>query len=96
MEVQSKPGPMVGGQFERMVGLVKQCLYKGTGKVKLLKQELEEVILDTEINLNNRLLMYINDHIQFPILTPNILIYGQPITVPEEQVDDDDKIIKRQ
>ena len=79
-----------------MLGLVKQCLYKASGRTKLTKQELEEVILDTEINLNNRLLMYINDHIQFPILTPNILIHGQPITVPEEQVDDDDKIIKRQ
>ena len=79
-----------------MVGLVKQCLYEPSGRAKLTKQELEEVIQDTEINLNNRLLMYINDHIQFPILTPNILIYGQPITVPEEQVDDDDKIIKRQ
>ena len=45
--------PWWGGQFERMVGLVKQCLYEATGKVKLTKQELEEVILDKEINLNN-------------------------------------------
>ena len=44
---------MVGGQFKRMVGLVKQCLYKATGRAKLTKQELEEVILDTKINLNN-------------------------------------------
>ena len=43
-----------GGQFERMVGLVKQCLYEATGKAKLTKQDLEEVILDTEINLNNQ------------------------------------------
>ena len=35
-----------------MVRLVKQCLHKTTGKAKLTtKQELEEVILDTEINL---------------------------------------------
>ena len=45
--------PWWGGQFKRMVGLVKQCLYKATGKAKLTKQELEEVILDTKINLNN-------------------------------------------
>ena len=64
-----------GGQFERMVGLVNQCFYKATGKAKLTKQELEEVILDTEINLNNRPLMYIDDDIQFPVLTPNILIH---------------------
>ena len=78
-----------------MVGLVKQCLYKTTGKANLTKQELEEVILDTEINLNNLPLMYIDDDIQFSVLTPNILIYRQPIASPEEQFDDEDKVIKK-
>ena len=78
-----------------MVGLVKQCLYKATERAKLTKQELEEIILDTEISLNNRPLMYIDDDIQFPVLTPNILIHGQPITIPEEQFGDDDKVIKK-
>ena len=64
-----------------MLGLVKQCLYKATERAKLTKQELE-VILDTEINLNNRPVMYIDDKIRFPVLTPNILIHGQPITIP--------------
>ena len=40
--------------------------------------------------------MYIDNDIQFPVLTPNILIHGQPIITPEEQFDDDDKIIKKQ
>ena len=39
--------------------------------------------------------MYIDDDIQFPVLTPNILIHRQPIIIPEEQFDDDDKIIKK-
>ena len=60
-------------QFKRMVGLVKKCLYKATGKAKLTKQDPEEAILDTETDLNNRLLMYIDDDIQFPVLTLNIL-----------------------
>ena len=38
--------PWWGGQFERMVGLVKQCLYEATGKAKLTKLELEEVVKD--------------------------------------------------
>ena len=87
--------PWWGGQFERMVGLVKQCLNKATGKAKPAKQELEEVILNTEINLNNRPLMYIDDDIQFPVLTPNILIHGQPITILEKQFDDDDEVMKK-
>ena len=40
--------------------------------------------------------MYIDDNIQFPILTPNILMHRQPIAIPEEQFNDDDKIIKNQ
>ena len=49
--------------------------------------------MDTEIN--NGPLMYIDDDIQFLVLTPNILINGQPITMPEEQFDDDSKVIKK-
>ena len=77
-----------------MLGLVKQCLYKATERAKLTKQELK-VILDTEINLNNRPVMYIDDKIRFPVLTPNILIHGQPSTIPEKQFDDDGKVIKK-
>ena len=39
--------------------------------------------------------MYIDDDIQFPVLTTNILIQGQSITIPEEQFDDHDKVIKK-
>ena len=60
-----------------------------------MKMNVEEVILDTEINLNNRPLMYIDDGIQFPVLTLNILIHGQPVTIPEEQFDNDDEEIKK-
>ena len=76
--------PWWGGQFERTLGFVKQCLYKTTGKAKLTKQELEEAIRHTEINLNNRSQMYTDDDIRFPVLTPNIVIHGQPTTITEE------------
>ena len=42
--------------------------------------------------------MYKDDDIQFPVLTPNILIHRQPIAIPEKQFDDDgddDKVIKK-
>ena len=39
--------------------------------------------------------MYIEGDIQFPVLTPNIIIHGQPTTISEEQFDDDDKVIKK-
>ena len=40
--------------------------------------------------------MYVDDSIQFSVLTPKILIHGLPITAPEDQFDDDDKVIKKQ
>ena len=55
-----------GGQFERMVGLVKQALYKSTGGANLAWSELEEVILDVEITLNNRPPTYLEDDVQLP------------------------------
>ena len=63
----------MGGQFERMVGLVKSVLYKSIGNGYLMKEELEAVLLDVEVTLNNRPLGYQEDDIQMPTLTPNSL-----------------------
>ena len=39
--------------------------------------------------------MYIDDDIQFPVLTPHILIHGQPVTIPEKQIGDYDEVNKK-
>ena len=82
--------PWWGGQFERMVGLVKQSLYKATGYANLNLNELEEILLDIEVNLNNHPLTYLEDDVAFPVLTPNSLIFGQPTTLPEQDYVEDD------
>ena len=87
--------PWWGRQFQRMVGFVKQCLYKTTGRANLSQKEFEEIVLDIEVTLNNRLLMYVEEDIQMPVLTPNKLLYGQPLLVPEEDLDEDVPEIKR-
>ena len=79
--------PWWGGQFERMVGLVKQALYKTIGNGNLTWNELQEVILDVETTLNNRPLSYVEDDIQLPLLTPNALLFGQPHLIPEQDAD---------
>ena len=81
---------MVGGQFDRMVGLVKHSLCKATGYANLSLNELEMILLDIEINLNNRPLTYLEDDVAFRVLTPNSLIFGQPTTFPEEDYTEDD------
>ena len=45
--------PWWGGQFEWMVGLAKQCLYKNTGRANLSQKEFEEIVLEIEVKLNN-------------------------------------------
>ena len=54
--------------------------------------ELEDIILDIEIISNNRLLMYLEEDIQHQTLTPNILIYGEPIRVPEDIPQEDETL----
>ena len=66
--------PSWGGQFERMVRLMKQCLYKSVGKANLKWNKLEEILLDIENTLNNRPLCYLENDIQFPIVAPNTLV----------------------
>ena len=73
--------PLWGGQFERMVGLVKHSLYRATGHANLNLNELEEILLDIDINLNNLPLTYLEYSVAFPVLlvfTPNSLVFGQP------------------
>ena len=75
--------PWWGGQFERLVGLVKSAMYKVIGGGNLSWKELQDVILDVEVALNNRPLDYVEDDVQQPTLTPNSMLFGQPNTIPQ-------------
>ena len=46
--------PWWGVQFEQLIGLTKHTLYIITGKANLKWAELEKILLDVEVNLNNR------------------------------------------
>ena len=71
--------PWWGGQFEKLIDLIKARLYRTTGKAQLTWAELEEVPLDMKIILNNRPLTYKEEEIDYLILTPNSLILGRDI-----------------
>ena len=53
----------MGGQVERLVDVVKRALYKSIGRASLTWNEPEEVLLDVEVALNNRLLSYVEDDV---------------------------------
>ncbi|XP_028411542.1 uncharacterized protein LOC114534187 [Dendronephthya gigantea] len=74
--------PWWGGQFERMIGLVKGALNKTIGNGFLAWNELEEVLLDVEVALNNRPLRYVEDDVQLPVLTPSSMLYLNSSIVP--------------
>ena len=85
--------PWWGGQCERMVGLVKQTLYKNIGRASLPWDKLADLLQDVELTLNNRPLGYVEDDIQMPVLTPNIMLFGHPSIILEEtngEIDDRD------
>ena len=75
--------PWWGGQYERLVGLVKQSIYKTLGKACLTWRELEEVTLDVETTLNNLPLGSVEDDVELPILTPNMM-FGLTNHLPVE------------
>ena len=48
-----------GGQFERLMGLTNQVMYKILGNANLKRKELKEVMFEAKITLSNRHLGYI-------------------------------------
>ena len=65
--------PWWGGQFEHMVGIAKQAFNKSVGNGTLTWAEMQDVLLDMEVALNNRCLSYVEEDVQLPLLTPNML-----------------------
>ena len=53
--------PWWGGQFERLIGVMKQSIYQTIGRATLYLDEMEELLLDVEIAVNNRPLSYVED-----------------------------------
>ena len=85
----------MGRACERIVGLVKQALLKVVGAASLKFQELREILLDSEMPLSNRPLSYVEEDIQFPTLTPNIMLIGQSNALLEEDVASiEDKVLR--
>ena len=78
--------PWWGGQFQRLVGLVKQALYKSIRGANLTWSELKELILDAAIALNNHPLSYVEEDVQLPVLTPQSMMFGQPNLLSKEDV----------
>ena len=76
--------PWWGGQFERLIGVVKRAFYKTIGAATLTWDELSEIMLDVEIQINRRPLSYIEDDVQLPTLTPSTFLFQRSSLLPEQ------------
>ena len=59
-------------------------MYKSIGSSMLSWNKFEEVLLDIEVTLNKRLLIYVEGNVQLLVLTPNTLTPGIDIVNLEE------------
>ena len=83
--------PWWGGHFERLIGVIKQALYKPLGRTSLRWSELEEVLLGVEINMNNRPFTHIEEDIEYPILTPDNMILGRDTKMVDGNMIEDEE-----
>ena len=72
------------GQYERLIRLTKWSLFKSIGKSLLTWSELEEALLHDERNLNNWLLTYIEEDLEYSVLIPKSMILGRDIKLPDD------------
>lgn len=77
--------PWWGGQFEHLIGSMKAAFYKTVGHGLLSWGEVSIVILDNEVTMNNRLLCYVEEEVQFPTLAPNTMLFLNSNILPELQ-----------
>ena len=87
--------PWWGGQFKWMIRLMRQMLYKAMGNVHLTMTEIQEMVLYIEINMDNQLFTYLDNDIEQSILTPNVLLQRQIISVTDIQLEDDNPDIRK-
>lgn len=64
-----------------MVGIIKNSFYKAIGSFNLTWFKLEDVLLDVEVTINNRPLCYMEDDIELPLLTSNMMILDSMMTL---------------
>ena len=71
--------PWWGGFYERIIGIIKNCLKKVIWKSCLRYYEVETVLVEIEHTLNSRPLTYMSEENYAESITPHYLLYGRDI-----------------
>ena len=74
--------PWVGGVYERMIGVVKKCLWKTLGKASLNLHQLNTVVTEVEALVNSRPLSYVGSDDEMEAITPSHFLIGRTFLTP--------------
>ena len=77
--------PWWGGQFERLIGVIKNAMYKVVGGGVVTWDELSEVLLDVETQINRRPLSCVKDDVELPILTTSTFLFQRTGELPQQE-----------
>ena len=81
--------PWMGGFYEIMIKMVKNCLRKVLYKKKISLTELETILVEVQARINNRPLTYVeSDRSSLEILTPSHLLCGRRVELFPALTDD--------
>ena len=76
----SPRSPWQGRMFERMIGIVKDCLHKALHHRQIIDTELVTILAEVESIVNNRPLMYVDSDLNCEeTLTPAHMLYGRKL-----------------
>ena len=62
--------PWMGGFYERLIGITKTALKKSVGRLSLTNIQLQTTLSEIEAIVNSRPLIYLEDDVNSPIITP--------------------------
>ena len=74
MGTHSREIPLVGGFYERLIGIIKSPLKKSLGKAKISYVEMCTIISEVQGNMNNRPLTHLNEENVKELLRPIYLL----------------------
>lgn len=81
--------PWMGGFYERLIGVVKNCIRKVLYKKRITEDELMTILTEVEMRVNNRPITYMSDDLDsISPLTPSHLLYGRRLNPMPTDVED--------
>ena len=88
--------PSWGAMYERLIRDLKRTLFKVIGRTHLTRKEFKRVIMDVQVNVNNRPITYVEDELGPRTLSPNSIlnVKDQYLFQDVEDISDDDAFSK--